>query len=363
MVLRVPIVTPKVDDPHATSEDVLAASRLADTDGDSYNPRMIPLDGPFYDQLAVGEDLPRQPSVTIDEGMAALYQSWVGERLPMALDHTVFEGVTGTPGRLASPGLVMQLSIGQSTTISRRAIANLFYRNVRLVQPVMLGASVATVVTVIGLADGSHKEGRYRRGKVLVNILTTADGTPAVEYQRCPMLPQAEHASAPGHHDDLGTDGELDLASYAELVPSHWNFAPLGPATAWAAGESITDPTRDVIDGATGMVRLTHNLAMIHRDTEKSPYTERLVYGGHVVGLAQASLSRVLPGMATVVGWHGCDHTGPAFEGDLLSFRHTLLGVTPAGGGRAFAVHVEGFAHRDGEDPKILDWTLVAVAP
>ena len=324
---------------------------------------MIPLDGPFYDQLSPSEELPRQPSVTIDEAMAALYQSWVGERLPMVLDSAVSEAVTGRAGRLASPGLVMQLSIGQSTTVSRRAIANLFYRDVRLVRPVFLGESVATVVTVTGLADGSRKEGRDRRGKVLVDIVTTADGDNAVEYQRCPMLPQAEHDTAPGHADDLGGATDLDLGSYAALVPVEWDFAVLGESTAWAVGETVTDPTRDVIDGATGMVRLTHNLAMIHRDAEKSPYRERLVYGGHVVGLAQASLSRVLPGMATVVGWHGCDHTGPAFEGDLLSFDHTLLGVIRAGRGRAFAVRVIGRAHRDDGPNDILDWTLVTVAP
>jgi len=324
---------------------------------------VIPLDGPFYDQLSVGDELPRQPSITIDDGMAALYQSWVGERLPMALDAAVYEAVTGSPGRLASPGLVMQLSIGQSTTISRRAIANLFYRDVRLVSPVAIGQSVGTVVTVAALSDGSHKEGRDRRGKVLVDIVTTADGEPAVDYQRCPMLPQADHAAAPGHADDLGSGGELDLHAYAALVPAHWNLGALGSPTTWAPGDTIADPMRDVIDGATGMVRLTHNLAMIHRDAEKSPYPQRLVYGGHVVGLAQASLSRVLPGMATVVGWHGCDHTGPAFEGDLLSFQHTLLDVAPAGSGRAFAVRTEGTAHRADGDAHVLDWTLIAIAP
>ncbi|MDG2026632.1 MAG: hypothetical protein P8J50_05950 [Acidimicrobiales bacterium] len=330
---------------------------------------MIPLDGPFYDQLSVGQELPRQPSITLDDGMAALYQSWVGERLPMALDATVSEAVTGRPGRLVSAGLLMQLSIGLSTTISRRAIANLFYRDIRILRPVFIGDSIATQVTVAALADGSHKKGRPRRGKVLVDIATTANNEKAIEYQRCPMLPQAEHDnapepdSAPGHADDLGERDDLDLESYAALVPAEWDFAPLGPATDWAVGETIVDPMRDMIDNATGMVRLTHNLAMVHRDVETSPYPERLVYGGHVVGLAQASLSRVLPGMATVVGWHGCDHTGPAFEGDLLSFSHHLEAVTSAGSGRAFAVNVEGFAHRDDEKTKILDWTLVAVAP
>jgi 2-methylfumaryl-CoA hydratase len=333
---------------------------------------VIPLDGPFYDQLAVGQALPRQPSVTVDDGMAALYQSWVGERLPMSLDAEITAAVTGRAGRLVSSGLVMQLSIGQSTTISRRAIANLFYRDVRLSRPVFIGESVATVVTVAGLADGSHKEGRARRGKVLVDIVTTASGEAAVEYQRCPMLPQADDTSAPGHDDDFGPGRPLPTASYANLVPREWDFSPLGAGIDWTVGDTIEDPTRDIIDNATGMVRLTHNLAMVHRDAEKSPYPVRLVYGGHVVGLAQASLSRVLPGMATVVGWRACDHTGPAFEGDLLSFRHTLQGVSAAGGGRVFEVRIEGFAHRDADDPggesphggtPILDWTLVAVAP
>ena len=332
---------------------------------------VIPLDGPFYDQLRVGEELPRQPPVVIDEGMAALYQSIVGERLPMALDPGTARAVTGRTGKLASPGLVMQLSIGQSTTVSQRVIANLFYRRVRLLRPVFVGESIVTAVTVAALSDSRARPGRAHRGKVLVDVVTTADGEPAVTYQRAPMLPQSGDRQ-PGHDDDLGGHPELDLAGYAGLVPASWDFEPLGPATGWEVGATVVDPTRDVIDGATALVRLTHNLAMAHRDAACSPYPRRLVYGGHVVGLAQASLSRVLTGMATVVGWHACDHTGPAFEGDQVWFRHTLLGAAEAGAGRAYAVRVEGFACREEAtesdteaeaDPKILDWTVIAAAP
>ena len=323
---------------------------------------MIPLDSPYYEDLSVGQVLPRQPSVAIDDGMAALYQSIVGERLPMAMDPAVCEAVTGRPGRLASPALVMHLSIGHSTTLTRRAIANLFYRDVRLLRPVSVGQSIATTVTVAALADSRPRPGRPHRGKVLVDIVTTADGEPAVTYQRAPLLPQATDEQ-PGHDDDLGSGSPLALAAYAELVPADWDFTPLGTGTDWQPGTVVTDPARDVIDNAPGLVRLTNNLAMLHRDAAESPYPQRLVYGGHVVGLAQASLSRVLPGMATVVGWHGCDHTGPAFEGDQVSFRHTLLDVAPAGAGRALAVQVEGFAHRPDEPDKILDWTVIAGAP
>ena len=323
---------------------------------------MIPLDGPYYEELRVGQEMPRQPSVVIDDGMAALYQSMVGERLPMVMDPVVCEAVTGRPGRLASPALVMHLSIGHSTTLTRRAIANLFYRDVRLIKPVLLGQSVATTVTVAALADSRARPGRPHRGKVLVDIVTTADGEPAVSYQRAPLLPQRGD-SQPGHDDDLGTPSPLDLASYAELVPAHWDFSPLGAGIEWQPGTTLADPARDVVDNALGLVRLTNNLAMVHRDAAESSYPQRLLYGGHVVGLAQASLSRVLPGMATVVGWHGCDHTGPAFEGDQVSFRHTLLDKAPAASGRVFAVQVEGFAHRQGEPDRILDWTVIAAAP
>ena len=323
---------------------------------------MIPLEGPYYEDLSVGQVMPRQPSVVIDEGMAALYQSIMGERLAMTLDPAVSEAVIGQPGRLASPALVMHLSVGHSTTLTRRVIANLFYRNVRLLRPVFVGQSIATTVTVVALSDSRPRPGRPHRGKALAEIVTTADGEPAVTCQRAPLLPQRGNVQ-PGHADDLGIEPPLDLAAYAELVPAHWDFTALGPGTDWQPGALVADPARDVVENALGLVRLTNNLAMVHRDAAESPYSQRLLYGGHIVGLAQASLSRVLPGMATVVGWHGCDHTGPAFEGDQVSFQHTLIEVAPASTGRAFAVRTEGFAHRSEEPDKILDWRVVAAAP
>lgn len=323
----------------------------------------ITLDGPFYDDLTVGQRLPRQPGVTLDSGVAAVYQSMVGERLALCLDSELCREVTGSERSLVSPGLVMQMSLGQSTTVSRRVIANLFFRDVRLRSPVFIGDTVETTVVVSAMADSEPKPGRPLRGKVLVDVVTTAGGNPAAVYQRCPMLP-ANGPDLPGHADDLGGNAPLDLGSFIELVPEHWKLDLLGESVPWGVGDSIVDPTRDVIDNATALVRLTHNLAMVHRDHAESPYPERLVYGGHVIGLAQASLSRVVPAMATVLGWHECTHSGPAFEGDLLSFRHTLIESIETTTARLLAVKVEGFAHRDDSPANgtpILDWTVVVL--
>jgi 2-methylfumaryl-CoA hydratase len=121
---------------------------------------------------------------------------------------------------------------------------------------------------------------------------------------------------------------------------------------------------RDRIESAGALVRLTHNQAMAHRDPAASPYDRVLVYGGHVIGLAQASLSRLCDGLATVMGWHTCDHVAPAFEGDVLEFSHELVDERRLDGGAALrAYRVE--AHRAGAEPELLlAWVpVVLVGP
>ena len=327
----------------------------------------IPLDGPYYDLLRPGMELPRQPGVTLDSGVCAAYQALVGERLPLVQNRPLCEAVTGSPRPLVSPGLVMALSVGHTTTVSRRVVANLFYRDVRLPHPVFQGQTLDTTVRVRAMRDGRPRPDRPPRGMVLVDCESTADGTVAATYQRCPLLPTLG-SDLPGFADDIGSGaadddptGGIDLDACAELVPAGWHLGLLGEPDTWEAGTTVDDPLRDYIDNTPALGHLTHNLAFVHRDAEASPYGRRLVNGLQVAGMAQASLSRVVTGMATVVGWGYCNHTGPVFESDLLSFSHTLLGQIPAGQGRLRAVRSEATAHRPDGPTHVLDWTLAAV--
>ncbi len=332
-------------------------------------PGHIPLDGPYYDLLSPGEELPRQPGVTIDSGICAIYQALVGERLPLVQNRHLCAEVTGSDLPLVSPGLLMALSVGHTTTVSRRVIANLFYRDVRLLRPVFQGQTLDTSVRVVAMRDGRRRPDREPRGMVLVACESTADGVVVATYQRCPLLP-ATGADLPGFDDDIGSGagsdhptGGIDLHASAELVPGDWRLPLLGQPDTWEVGTAVADPLRDYIDNTPALLHLTHNLAFAHRDAEISPYGRRLVNGLQVAGMAQASLSRVLHGMATVVAWGYCSHTGPVFEADLLSFSHTLLGEIPAGQGRLRAVRVRATAHRDDGPADVLDWTLAAVTP
>jgi 2-methylfumaryl-CoA hydratase len=327
----------------------------------------IHADGPYYDWLTPGQQLTPQHAVTLDDGLASFYQAMSGEALALPLSAPLSKAVTGKDARLASAGLVINLSIGQSTVATRRAIANLFYRNMRVLRPVHLGETLHTVVTIKAMSDASSKPGQPLRGKALLGIVTTADGEVVLDYERCALLPVSEGGSLPGHSADVGpADSPLDLTQYANLLPVSWNADAFTPTDVWT---DATDGTRDHVDLAASFARITHNRAIVHRDATASVYGKRLVYGGHVVALAQASLTRCLPHVATVVAWHSCSHTGPAFEGDLLSFSHRLAGELPGPNGWALqAVEITGSAVREtpGSDSRvttdeILRWTVIIV--
>jgi 2-methylfumaryl-CoA hydratase len=324
---------------------------------------LLSADGPYYDWLAPGQVLEPQHAVTLDDGMAAFYQAMSGEALALPLSAPLSKAVTGNDARLASAGLVINLSIGQSTVATRRAIANLFYRNMRLLRPVHLGETLHTIVTIKAMSDASSKPGQPLRGKALLGITTTADGETVLDYERCALLPASEGGTLPGHTADVGpADGPLDLSLYANLLPSGWRAATFPQTQDWT---EAVDATRDHVDLAAGFARLTHNRAIVHRDLTASVYGKRLVYGGHVVAMAQASLTRCLPNIATVVAWHSCSHIGPAFEGDLLSFKHRFAGELHGADGWALqAIEVTGAAVR-ATDPltedEILRWTVIVV--
>ncbi len=327
-------------------------------------------DGPFFDDLQPGERLDPAPDLTIDAGLVAVYQSIVGDQAPLPRSRPLAEAVTGRTGALVDPGLVLQVAIGQSTVATRRVIANLFYRGVRLHRPVRLGTTLHTEVTIGALREARPRPDRPRRGLAVLRIHTTDDdGATIVEFERCALLPfRDEEGPDTGHHDEVDAPdsaAEPDLRSWIDHAPSGWDLTPLGPPRIWAVGETRTDPLRDTVTGATELVRLTLNQAAVHRDPARGG-GRRLVYGGHTIALAQASLTRLLPGIATLVGWISCDHTAPVHEGDVLAHAATLDAVGRAHGGRLLAFTVRTTStgpSGDGPPRPVLVWRPVVLAP
>ncbi len=322
-------------------------------------------DGPWFEDFEVGQPLDPAPAITIGPGEAAVYQAICGDPLAISLSRPLAEAITGQPGSVVNPALVLQVAIGQSTVATRKVVANLFYRGVRQLRTVRVGETLTTTVTVRGLREASARPDRPPRGLVLLGMQTVDDqGRLVLDFERCALVRRRSDAPT-GHEDDLGgTPNEIDMTSFVEVAPADWDLSPLGVPQEWAIGETHRDPLRDTVTDAPALVRLTQNLAPIHRDASLGQGGKRLVYGGHTVGLAQAGLVRLVPTAATVVGWHLCDHTGPVFEGDVVDVAVTLNAAEPVANGRLLAFTVIVHAERGGADPvPVLDWRPIVLAP
>lgn len=322
--------------------------------------------GPFFDDLAVGQEFTHAPAITLTSGLAAAHQAITGDRLALMLDHELCQQVTGG-GPLASPGLVWDVAIGQSTIVTQNVRANLFYRGLAFKRAPVIGDTLATVTQVVALRQNTPREGRAATGLAGLRIVTTdQNDRPVLDFWRCAMLPLSAESAGTGHADDLTLIGQGGPPpDYAALV-ADWRLDAFarrsaGPRPAdLNAGQSFEVAGGDVVSSAPELARLTANIAAVHHD-QSAGGGERFVYGGHAIGLALSQATRALPSMVTVTGWQSCDHLAPVREGDTLRSTITVEQVDylPGGGGLVYLrslVRADAPAARD-----VLDWRYLAV--
>jgi acyl dehydratase len=323
----------------------------------------IVVDGPYFEDLHVGQRFAGAPPVTLTEGLAAAHQAIVGNRLPLATAHGLSRQVLGD-GVLAAPNLVWDVAIGQSTVVTHAVVANLFYRGVVFRRAPRLGDSLRTVTEVVGLRQNSRRPGRPSTGLAALRITTDDQhGRPVLDFWRCAMLPLRDRSKDTGLADDLGAVGADPATAELAAVTARWD---LGAYRAARPGPRFADLREgdvhavvggDVVSCAPELARLTGNVARVHHDADHGAGPDgRLVYGGHTIGLALHQAVRALPNLLTVVGWHGCDHLAPVRQGDTLTSTVTVERTEPMADG--------GLAHlrsrvRTG-DTDVLDWRFVA---
>ncbi|MEV6164947.1 hypothetical protein AB0L71_24085 [Streptomyces sp. NPDC052052] len=319
-------------------------------------------DGPYGDDFVIGEPLPPAPALTIDEGTAALYQAISGDPAPLPLSTPLSHATTGAAARVVNSALVLQVAIGQSTVATKNVIANLFYRDVTLHRQIHVGTTLTSTVTPVARAF-SRDNGKGRRAKVLLSIEARDEhGTLVASLERLSLLPVRNRDCLVEAGDIGGADSARPLAELLPAVPKGWDLTRLPQQPLPEVGHRVTDPLYDSLSGALDLVRLTQNQAAAHRDPARGQQGRRLVYGGHVVALAQASLGRLVPGLAAVVGWRSCDHLAPCFEDDLLSFDVTCEERLPVAGGALVAFRVRGQGRRSEAEPvDVIDFRPVAL--
>jgi acyl dehydratase len=324
--------------------------------------------GPFFDDLSIGQVFDWAPAVTLSPGLAAAHQAIVGDRMRLALDAPLCAVVTGTPGPLAHPGLVCDVAIGQSTLVTQRVKANLFYRGLTFHRFPVIGDTLYTRTEVVGLRANSPKPGRPPTGLAALRMITIDQADRLVlDFYRCAMLPAGPEFDPSGAPDDDLSGMGSDPVTPASDPTAQWdgevfrNRVP-GPHFDTALAGAVLHSTADVVSSAPELARLTLNIAATHHDSRVGG--QRLVYGGHTIGLALAQANRLLPNLVTILGWQSCDHTGPVYEGDTLySELHVESAEERAGGGllelRSVVYAVGGSAEQP--DRPVLDWRFSAL--
>ncbi|KZS61677.1 MAG: MaoC family dehydratase [Mycobacterium pseudokansasii] len=325
--------------------------------------------GPYFDDLSVGQTFDWAPAMTLSSGLAAAHQAIVGDRLRLALDAELCAAVIGASAPLAHPGLVCDVAIGQSTLVTQRVKANLFYRGLTFHRFPVIGDTVCTRTEVVGLRANAAKPGRAPTGLAALRMTTVDQADRLVlDFYRCAMLPASpdwrpDRPEAPG--DDLSTIG-ADVTGPAVDPTAHWdaeafrNRVP-GPHFDAAIAGSVLHSTADLVSSAPELARLTLNIAATHHDSRVGG--RRLVYGGHTIGLAFAQACRLLPNLVAVLGWQHCDHTGPVREGDTLYSALHVESAEPTGNGGVLGLRSQVYAVSDAAEPdrQVLDWRFTAL--
>ncbi len=324
--------------------------------------------GPYFEELHTGQVFAGAPAMTLTHGLAAVHQSILGDRLRLPLNAELSAAVTGGPAPLAHPGLVCDVAIGQSTLVTQHVKANLFYRGLVFYRFPAIGDTLFTRTEVVGLKKNSVKPGRTPTGLVALRMTTIDQADRLVlDFYRCAMLPLSPGAGPndADHADDLSKVG-ADLAPPPSAVED-WDGDVFreripGPHFDATLAGTVLHSSADVVTSAPELARLTLNIAAVHHDSRIGG--RRLVYGGHTIGLALAQASRLLPNLATVLGWQSCDHTAAVYEGDTLYSELHIDSAEPRDDGGVLGlrslVYAVGTYHE--EPPRqVLDWRFTAL--
>ncbi|MFI6705089.1 MaoC family dehydratase [Nonomuraea sp. NPDC050478] len=315
---------------------------------------MAIVDGPYFEDLRAGMRFDGAPAITLTEGLAAAHQAIVGCRLPLALDHGLSRRVAGAA--LAAPHLVWDVAIGQSTVATHTVVANLFYRGVVFRRAPAIGDTLTTVTEVAGLRQNSRRPGRAPTGLAALRISTTdQEGRPVLDFWRCAMLPLRDGDLDTGHAEDLSAVGAAPGHDELAAVTAGWDLSAHPQGGALSVGDVFEVAGGDVVSSAPELARLTLNVAKVHHDAAAG---ERLVYGGHTIGIALHQAVRALPSLVTVVGWHGCDHLGPVRENDTLTSTVEVERLDPLPSGTLAHLRSRVRANRSTD---VLDWRFAAV--
>lgn len=280
--------------------------------------------GRFFEDYQIGQLLVHAAPRTLGDGERALYTALYPTRAAL-YSSDAFARNCGLARAPIDPLIVFHTVFGKTVPdISLNAVANLGYAQGRFLKPVFAGTTLRAQSVVIGLKENSNGE----TGIVYVRTTGFDDEDEAVlEYVRwvmvrkrdtslpapAPVIPSlARSVSA----DELIIPDALSFVDYDfSLAGEVYGFDD------YQIGEVIDHIDGVTIEEAEHMMatRLWHNTAKVHFDALARPDGRRLIYGGHIISLAQALSFNGLANANPIIAINAGTHVNPAFAGDRIS--------------------------------------------
>lgn len=260
-------------------------------------------DGHFFEDFALGQVFEHRPVRTITAGDISLNLALTGSRF------------AESPAGWVDDILVFNLVFSQSVAdISKNAVANLGYAELRFGVPVALNDTLSSRSEVIGLRQTSSGDsgvvyvrtcGQNQRGETVLEFvrwvlvkkqdLTRPAPPPVVPKLAasvfCAPSTTARHSYQPGQKFDHG-DGALITEAAHQLA-----------------------------------TRFYQNPARLHFDPSASSTGKCLVYGGYIISLARAAMVNGLAVATRVRALHSGKHINPVFAGDVIYAASEILEI------------------------------------
>jgi len=287
--------------------------------------------GRFFEDFTLNEVIQHATPRTITAGDCSMYIALYGSRNPLNCSEPFAQslGYKTTP---IDDLLAFHIAFGKTVPdISVNAVANLGYADVRFIQPVFVGDTLATSSQVIGLKQNSNgKSGvvwvrstavnqhnqpvlswvrwvMVHKGELHKNNLNSP--APEATIPQLPVFVAAENLSLPNYLSAKNFESTITGGQY------FWEDYQIGERINHAAGLTINDSDH------TLATHLYQNNARLHFDDflmKDSNYGKRLVYGGVAISMCRSLSFEGLENAISILAINAGTHANPAFAGDTI---------------------------------------------
>ncbi|MBX9675576.1 MAG: MaoC family dehydratase [Methylotenera sp.] len=280
--------------------------------------------GRYFEDFTLNEVIQHATPRTITAGDCALYLGLYGSRNPLHCSEPFAKnlGFKTTP---VDDLLAFHIAFGKTVPdISVNAVANLGYADVRFIQPVFVGDTLATSSQVIGLKQNSSG----KNGVVWVR-------STAINQRKEPVLSWVRWVMVHKNNLDSPATEAVIPALPAVVLPENltikieaknfdhkitgghyfWEDYQTGERINHAAGLTINDSDHSLA------THLYQNNARLHFDDwmmKNSNYGKRLVYGGVAISMCRALSFDGLENAISVLSINAGTHVNPTFAGDTI---------------------------------------------